>query len=836
MLKIKTMDSLLSYAEILLPLPVKGTFTYCIPHEMIEHIQKGIRVTVPFGKKKIYTGIVISIHQQAPLNYTPKNILAVIDNIPIVNDIQISFWNWIATYYMSHLGEVMNAALPSAYKLASETKIILNPEFDQNYSLYNDKEYLIIEALEIQDVLTLNEAAKIVEQVKVITLIKNLIEKGAVLLQEEIKNIYKPKIEKYITISETYKGEKQLGKLFDELNKRAYKQLEVVMTYLKESEFYGDGKPKEVKMSTLIKKSKSTHAQIKSLEKKGVFNIFEKKESRLEKYDILKQVDSINFSEPQKNAIKQIKEQFEKYSTCLLHGVTGSGKTEIYIKLIDETIKKGKQVLYLLPEIALTSQIINRLSLYFGDKIGVYHSKYNPQERVEIWENVNNKFNSNHNKYQIILGPRSALFLPFDNLGLIIIDEEHDTSYKQQNPAPHYNGRDTGIFLASLHKAKTLLGTATPSIESYFNAKSKKYGLVELKKRYGDIALPEILVADLKTATRRKEMKAMFSPLLMKHMEEALAKKEQIILFQNRRGFSLRIECKVCNWIPQCKNCDVSMTYHKNSDLLKCHYCGYSQRVPTHCEKCGSTEIFMHGYGTEKIEEELKILFPDTAIKRMDLDTTRNKRGHQHIINEFETGKIDILIGTQMVTKGLDFDNVSVVGIMNADGMLSFPDFRAFERGFQIMAQVSGRAGRKKKQGKVIIQSFNPYHDAIRYVMNNNYNDMYSSQLLERKNFKYPPFYRFVIIKTHDKSFDKLNKASYVLARDIRSKFGDRVLGPEYPIVSRIKNQYIKQIIVKLERTPKLPQMKQVLLKITDTFKGYSEYKSVRISIDVDPM
>ncbi|MEA3505567.1 MAG: primosomal protein N' [Bacteroidota bacterium] len=830
------MDTLILLAEILLPLPLDGTFTYRISREMEHHVKPGVRVVVPFGKKKIYTGIVINLHSDIPQNYQPKYILSVVDEKPIVNSIQLSFWKWISKYYLSHLGEVMNAALPSAYKLASETKIILNPTFDKNYSRLNDKEYLIIEALELQEVITLSEAAKIVDQIKVISLIKNLIEKEAVQLLEEIKDEYKPKIEKYVTISQSYRGEKKLGELFDELNKKAYKQLEVVMAYLKLSEFYGDGTPKDVKLSLLVKQSKASHSQVKSLEKKGVLKIFEKRESRLKKYNVKKDVDSIIFSEAQNLALSQIKEEFKQHPVTLLHGVTGSGKTEIYIKLIDETIKAGKQVLYLLPEIALTSQIINRLSLYFGDKVGVYHSKYNPQERVEIWENINGDEGFSGEKYQIILGPRSALFLPYNNLGLIIIDEEHDSSYKQQNPAPRYNGRDTAIYLASLHNAKTLLGTATPSIESYFNTKSKKYGLVELNKRFGDLELPEVFVADLKVATRRKEMKSMFSPLLIKRMEEALAKKEQIILFQNRRGFSLRVECNVCNWIPQCKNCDVSMTYHKKSDLLKCHYCGHSERVPSHCAKCGSSEVFMHGFGTEKIEEELKIIFPDHITKRMDLDTTRSKRGHQQIIHEFETGKIDILVGTQMVTKGLDFNNVSIVGVLNADGMLNFPDFRAFEKGYQLMAQVSGRAGRKKKRGTVIIQSFNPYHDAIRYVIDNDYQAMYSSQIIERRNFKYPPFYRFVIIQIRDKSFDKLNKASYILGRDIRAKFGERVLGPEYPLVARVRNQYIKQLIIKLERSTKLPLMKAELLRITERFKGYKDYKSVRISIDVDPI
>lgn len=822
------------FIDVMLPLPVPGLFTYRVPYELNNTIDKWRRVVVQFGRKKIYTAIIVNIHQKPPKNYAVKYILSVLDREPVMNEIQYKFWQWISEYYMSEPGEVMNVAIPSALKLASESSIVMNPFFNGDINSLNEKEYLVAEALDIQKKLTLTEIENIVEQKKIIPLIKGLIEKNVVLIEEELKERYKPKTETFIKLTEKYRHQENMQELFDRLEKRAFKQLEVMMAYVGLSGFGKENKI-EVKQANLTKQVKSAAGAINSLIKKGVFETYKKTVSRLENFTATAKPEDIILNDEQQQAFLEIETAFKKNKPVLLHGITSSGKTEIYIKLIEQAQNKGKQVLYLLPEIALTTQIINRLRKYFGNSVGVYHSKYNENERVEIWNNVI-KTKLNEPEFRIILGPRSALFLPFDNLGLVIIDEEHDYSYKQFNPAPRYNARDAAVYLANQHKAKVILGSATPSIESYFNSKAEKYEFVELNKRYGDIQLPEILVADVKKETRQKTMKSHFSSFLLEHISEALKNKEQIILFQNRRGFSLRLECDTCNWMPECKNCDVTLIYHKHNNQLKCHYCGYSRRVPERCDSCGSTHLQMKGFGTEKVEDELGILYPDARIRRMDLDTTRSKYAYQNIINDFEEGRIDILVGTQMVTKGLDFDNVSIVGILNADNMISFPDFRSYERSFQLMAQVSGRAGRKNKRGKVIIQSYNPYHSVIRDVIDNNYISMYQSQILERRNYKYPPFYRLINLSLKHKDARTLNEAARELAIMLREILGNRILGPEYPMVSRIKNLYIKNIMIKLERTESLRNHKKEILNTIDKFKAGSGHKSVKISIDVDPV
>jgi len=553
--------------------------------------------------------------------------------------------------------------------------------------------------------------------------------------------------------------------------------------------------------------------------------------------------------ESDKSSINRLQSTTAK-DVVLLHGVTSSGKTEIYVRLIEQALAEGKQVLYLLPEIALTTQIINRLRKYFGDIVGVYHSKFNTNERVEIWNAVlsskskvqgsklddSETLNFKLSNFKLIVGARSSLFLPYSNLGLIIVDEEHDTSFKQYDPAPRYNARDAAIYLAHIHKAKTLLGSATPSIESYFNAQEGKYGFAEIHERFGGVKMPEILLADVKEAKLKKQLKSHFAPLLLDTVKLALQNKEQIILFQNRRGFAPQLECNKCAWVPHCVNCDVSLTYHKTSNQLRCHYCGYSVKPPAKCAACGDTDIRMKGFGTEKIEEELALFFPDANIARMDLDTTRSKFAYQHIIQDFEDGKIDILVGTQMVTKGLDFDNVGVVGILNADSMLNFPDFRSFERSYQLMAQVSGRAGRKNKRGKVIIQTQNPEHSIIADVVNNNYLSMYTNQLLDRKNFNYPPYYRLIEMKVIHKDVNMVNVASKFIADNLKQHFGKRVLGPEFPLVSRIRNLYHKTILLKIEREGSVVQAKKIITDVLVQFKSNPDYKSVRIQIDVDPM
>ncbi|MDP4267824.1 MAG: primosomal protein N', partial [Bacteroidota bacterium] len=746
----------MSFVDVILPLPLQELFTYRVQFEFENYIKKGQRIIVPFGKHRLYTALVKNIHNNPPKDYVAKYIVSILDSEPIINEKQFRFWDWISEYYMSYPGDIMNAALPSALKLASETKIILNPDKNIDYPSLNDREYLLVEALEVRNTLTLTDVSKILDIQKVFPIVKTLIEKEIIILEEEVKDSYKPKKDAYVTLTPDYKEDDRLSTLFGNLEKRAPKQLEILMTYIsltnrqKSSDFNPvreQSSYHNISVRELIKNSEGGREQLKSLVKKGVFEITFKQNSRL------KTVEEGNgfmpvLNEYQQVALNQIKEHFLEKNVVLLHGVTSSGKTEIYIRMIEETIKTGKQVLYLLPEIALTTQIINRLQKYFGNKVGVYHSKFNDNERIEIWNRVlNNKLlnlNNDSISYQIILGARSTIFLPFDNLGLIIIDEEHDSSYKQYDPSPRYNARDAAIFLGKLHGAKVLLGSATPSIESYFNTEINKYGLVSLDKRYGEIEMPEIEVVDIKEDTYKNKMKSHFSPDLFENIKASLEKKEQVILFQNRRGFSPRIVCDNCNWTMLCRNCDVTLTYHKHAGTLKCHYCGYTASPPEKCPVCESTKLLMKGFGTEKIEEEMPIFFPHAKVARMDLDTTRTKYAFQQIINEFEEGNVDILIGTQMITKGLDFNNVTLVSILNADNMLSFPDFRAFERSFQLMSQVSGRAGRKNKRGKVIIQTFNPKHPVIKYVVENDYLSMYNNEIFQIQKFKYPPYYRLI--------------------------------------------------------------------------------------------
>ncbi len=828
------MNRITLFADLIFPLPIEGTFTYRIPFELNDAVQPGLRVVVQFGKKKVYTALVRSIHENPPQKYIPKYVLAVLDEKPLVNEKQFAFWEWMADYYMSTLGEVMNAALPGALKLASESKVVLNPDFDRDYKKLNEKEYLIVEALELQKVLSLSDVESISEQKKVFPLIKTLIEKKVILLEEELKEKYIPKIETYVQLAEDYQSDAALKLLFDQLEKRAYKQLEVLMAYLQMAPNTGMQFP-EIKKSTLLNRVENGTAAYSALEKKGVFISLMKKESRLFTKAATDKASGIELSEVQARALNEIETVFKEKKKCLLHGITGSGKTELYIKLIADTIAAGQQVLYLLPEIALTAQIINRLSRYFGKKVGVYHSRYNQNEQVEIWNKVLDQTGSAEDAYEIILSARSGIFLPYSNLGLIIVDEEHDTSYKQHDPAPRYHARDAALVLANMHNAKVLMGTATPSVESYYNARQGKYGLVNLSSRFGESVLPEILVADIKVETRRKMMRSHFSSFLLNHIEKALEKKEQVILFQNRRGFSPRLECEVCNWIPECVNCDISLVYHKQHNRLKCHICGYSTSVPTKCGSCGSHDVKMKGFGTEKVEEDLAIILPKAKIKRMDLDTTRTKYAYEQIFKDFEERNIDILIGTQMVTKGLDFDNVGIVGVLNADNMLNYPDFRSFERSFQMMTQVSGRAGRKNKTGKVIIQTFSPYHAVIRYVIDNNYQEMYDSQILERRNFHYPPYYRLIKFSLKHKDFHLLNNAAQEFARLLRKEFGDAVLGPEYPMVSRVRGLFVKDSLLKLKKDKSNAQMKVTVSKCIKQFRELGIYNSARLIIDVDP-
>lgn len=820
------------FVKVILPLPVPGTFTYRVPMELNDSVCVGQRVVVQFGKAKIMSGLVSEVTEQVPEFEQVKYILGILDDHPVVNAMQFKLWQWICDYYLCYEGEVMQAALPSAMKLSSESKIRLSEDFELDTMTLNDFEYLIVEALQVQPKLTISEVSKIIGYKKVMPLIKTMIERKIVVMEEELDRKFKAKYERYVGLAEEYKNEEKMHELMDNLNKRAYKQLELLMSFF----VIGGSHENDVLASELLNKANANSAVLKALVDKGVFVTYIKKVSRLKSFKALTDVDSIQLTEKQQAAFDGIHRGFNETKPVLLHGVTSSGKTEIYIKLIQEALDKGRQVLYLLPEIALTEQIINRLKKYFGDRVGVYHSRYSDMERVEIWEQVMDFERTNSEKYQVIIGSRSSILLPFSNLGLIIVDEEHDTSFKQIDPAPRYNARDLSMVLARFHGADIVLGSATPSFESYYNARQGRYHLVELTERYGGVEMPEIIVDDMRVERRRKLMQANFGSVLVDAMKNTLDNKNQVILFQNRRGFSLRLECGVCHWVPQCVNCDVSMTYHKAQNIMKCHYCGYTMSVPSECPSCHSTDLKMHGFGTERVEEDLKILIPEARCARLDLDTTRSKNSYQFILDQFKNRETDVLVGTQMVTKGLDFDCVKTVGILDADNMLSFPDFRAYERSFQLMEQVSGRAGRKGEKGKVIIQTYQPTHPVIMNVVNHDFIRFYEEQMPIRRQFCYPPYYRLILIRLRHVDYEKLNKAAEYFAKHLRPVFKHNLLGPEYPVVSRIKNQYIKQILIKFDRNENSNKIKEIIKSEIDAFKHLNDYKAVSISIDVDPI
>lgn len=824
------------FADVLLPLPLPALFTYRVPYELDDAVAFGKRVIVPFGRSKLYSALVVRVHENAP-QVTAKYILDVVDDRPVISERQFQLWQWMADYYLCTLGEVMAAALPSALKLASETKIHLHPNFSGDVSTLNPNELHIAEALTYKEFMTVDEISKAVNIQKVIPIIKSLVDKRVVVTDEEVRNPYKAKKETYVRLGDDYASEASFMALLDQLNlsTRTSAQADGLLAFImltKGAKVYDFSA--RVPKSQVVNSSALTPARLQTLLKKGFLKTEEVVTSRLTDFSSRETADNIQLSDPQQKAFQQIHEQFGQFPVVLLHGVTGSGKTEIYIKLIDEVLKQGKQVLYLLPEIALTSQIVNRLRKYFGEKVGVYHSRFNEYERVEIWNRVLEQGSdvANTSKYQLILGARSALLLPYQNLGLIIVDEEHDASYKQQDPAPRYHARDCAIVLANMHKTNTLLGTATPSLESYYNVKQNKYGLVELKQRFAQSKLPDIWVVNMIEAHKRHQVQGVFSDFLIERIGEALDKKEQVILFQNRRGYAVRMICNTCQTMPTCKYCDVTLTYHKKTRLLKCHYCGYAIAVPHECPTCHSTDIEMKGFGTEKVEDTLAEIFPQASIARMDLDTTRSKNGYQQIISDFEQHKTDILVGTQMVTKGLDFDRVSVVGILNADALISFPDFRSFERAFQLLAQVSGRAGRKEVPGKVVIQSYQPEHPALKYVETNDFMAMYRSQIAERKEYHYPPVTRLVKVTLKHPDEKVVTEAAQTLAVPLREAFPGHVLGPQAPLVSRIQNYYLEDFWIKLAKDSQLENHKATLLKILQKFQ--QDHKTVRVVINVD--
>lgn len=812
------------FIDVILPIPLKRQFTYSVSSDEASLLKQGMRVAVPFGKTKIYTGIVYAVYKDNPPPYETKPIDQILDNYPIVNSFQIKHWEWMASYYMCTLGEVIRAAVPSAFLLESETIIILSEKKSVLEEGLSDDEFLVYEALQQQSMLHINDIRAVLDRKNVVKVLHNLLQKGVVMVQEELYEQYKPKLKRYLRLAVSYTSEENLKDLLDKL-KRAPKQREVLMTLF----VLSSQEKKPVSSAALQKKSNVTSSVLKTLIDKGI----------LEEYFIQK--DRVAFegeagaalkdlNEGQETALLEIKKAFETHEVTLLHGVTSSGKTEIYVRLIEEVIARGEQVLYMLPEIAITTQLISRLQHYFGESVSVYHSKYSLHERVEVWNNVM----ESKPKAQLVIGVRSSLFLPFSKLGLIIVDEEHETSFKQYTPSPRYQARDSAIVLGSVHGAKLLLGSATPSLESYYNAELNKFGLVKLHKRFGNVQMPDIELVDIKEKYRKKQMKGHFSDRLIEAMTEALGNNEQIILFQNRRGFSPVVECTTCGIAPQCSNCDVSLTYHQYKNELRCHYCGYHVAMLVSCMACGSESLDTKGFGTEQIAHELATLFPDHVTARMDQDTTRGKRAYEKLIERLENQEIDILVGTQMIAKGLDFRNISLVGVLNADNLLNFPDFRAHERSYQLLQQVSGRAGRTKKRGKVLIQTFNPYHQILQQVSTNDYDGMYTQQKEERYQYKYPPFYRTIKITFKHRNFQSMTNASIWFGRALELKLKENVLGPEPPPVSRVRNQYITNILVKIPKSQSISKTKDYINNVKRSFNAIKEFASVKLIIDVD--
>ncbi|MBW8327489.1 MAG: primosomal protein N' [Prolixibacteraceae bacterium] len=823
------------FADVILPLPLDFRFTYRVPAAFQMRIKTGARVIVQFGKRKFFSALVYKLHQDTPSgDFDIKDIDAILDEEPIIGEKQLQLWEWIANYYCCTMGEVFKAALPSGLKLESQTKVSLNPEADFNGDL-SDKESAVVLLLESRKTASIQDLNQFLGQQSSFAILKLLLEKNAVIVEEQLRESYKPKLISTVRLNPEFGSEDKLNSMLDLLAKKAKKQEQLLKIFLAET-IYGDLNQTEINKKDLLELADASEAALKALEEKQILEVYQKEIGRIDRSQsgelLIKEL-----SGPQQKAHDEILAQFETQQTVLLNGVTSSGKTEIYIRLIEEQLKVGKQVLYLVPEIGLTTQIITRLKTAFGDLAGIYHSKFNDAERVEIWFNVlNEKSGNTGQQYKVILGARSAIFLPFKDLGLIIVDEEHENSYKQFDPAPRYNARDMAILMGNIHGAKVLLGSATPSYETYYNARSKKYGLVELTERFQGIEMPELFPANTQEAYKRKLMRSVFTPELYDEIATALSNKEQVILFQNRRGFAPFVQCGKCGWIPKCKYCDVSKTYHKNRSSLICHYCGHTTSLVTKCAECGSEEIKTRGFGTEKIEDEIQLLFPDARVARMDLDTTRAKKAYDQLIWQFETGKIDILVGTQMVTKGLDFDHVRVVGVLNADNLLNYPDFRSYERSFQLVMQVSGRAGRKNNRGRVIIQTTQPNHPVIQDVISNDYYRLFSRQMAERKMFRYPPYYRLIKIVVKHQNKDRLDLAALHLATAFKSHFNKNVLGPEYPVVGRIQMWFQKEILIKLPRDGKVQEAKSKIMEIISQAKSQPNNSQLIVYADVDPM
>lgn len=818
----------MKYADVILPLPLENSYTYSIPADLEKQVVPGCRVIVHFGKKRYYTAIVLVVHEQRPL-VEVKEIFAVLDVVPILLRPQLKFWEWIASYYICKLGDVYKAALPSGLKLESETTVVYNDDFEANGPL-RPAEQSVLDAFNGMQKLTVSELEKKTGLRNVVPVVSSLMNRGAVEVREVLKQGYVPKLQSFIRLAKDYSDTDNLQSVFDSL-KRAKQQEHLLLCFLDLSHALNKTLRQELSRKELLERSGCSPAILDSLLKKGVLESYDKEVGRLDMH-FCRLHSPVSLTEAQHKVFDDIHETFRTKEVCLLHGITSSGKTEIYIHLIKEVLGWGKQVLFLLPEIAITVQITERLAKIFGGQLFVYHSKFSDNERVEVWNHMLKERNP-----VVVLGVRSSLFLPFTNLGLVIIDEEHETSYKQQDPAPRYNARNAAIVLASMHGAKTLLGSATPSVDSYFNALVGKFGLVELNERFGDCMMPEIIPVDIKELKRKKVMKdTLFSPLLVEKMSNALANNEQVILFQNRRGFAPMVECRSCAWVPRCANCDVSLTYHKRTDELVCHYCGYRIRMLRECPECHSADIRLVGFGTEKVEEEISSLFPNAKVGRLDLDTARTRMAYEHILEDFAKQRMQILIGTQMISKGLDFANVTVVGILNADGMMNIPDFRAHERAFQLMVQVSGRAGRRDRRGTVILQTSQPEHPLIQMVKGYDYKAMMNLQLSERRLFRYPPYYRLIELILRSRNEAVLDLMANLYAERLRKPLGERVLGPVTPPVSFVQMLHIRKIVIKIEITAAVVPVRDMLAEVYTEMQNDARFKQLIVHYDVDPV
>ncbi|MCB0527429.1 MAG: primosomal protein N' [Saprospiraceae bacterium] len=813
-----------TYADVILPLPLpRRAYTYEVPAALVERLIPGIRVEVQFGQSKLYSGLVERVHTERP-DYRTKHVIAVLDDVAVASPQQLQLWDWMADYYCCTLGEVMQAALPGHLKLSSETRLVYNPDYGDNFSGLSDDEYLIAEALLLQHEISIDDARKILNKKTVFPAIQALMGRGVLSLREDLQEKFKPKKVAAVRLAEPYRSQPELLKpVFEDLQKKE-RQAEILIAYL------ALGKQRDhVLKQELLQKADVSPSSLQTLAKKGILEIYEREMSRLSGYE-----DEISeageLSAAQQQALQEIRSSFGEKEVALLHGVTGSGKTRLYLELIREITSRGGQVLYLLPEIALTTQLVGRLQRILGNDIAVYHSKINYNERVEIWRSA-------AAGKAVIMAARSGLFLPFQQLELIIVDEEHDASFKQFDPAPRYHARDTAIYLARLYGAKVLLGTATPSLESYYNAQSGKYALVMLDERFGGLQLPEIQPIDLREQMKKRQMQSIFATPLLEALQAALDYGEQVILFQNRRGYSPILECQTCGWTAMCRHCDVSLTYHKHSNRLQCHYCGYQTAPVSTCPACGSGKISLLSFGTEKIEDELKIFLPKARIGRMDLDTAGTKTSLSNLLNDFEEKRIDILVGTQMVTKGLDFENVGIVGVLGADQLVRFPDFRSGERAYQLLTQVAGRAGRKHKRGKVLMQAYDPAHPVLQEVLRGDFKSFMLRELNERREFHYPPFFRLIHITLRHRDAKTVHEAAAVFAKMLKAQLGERVLGPVIPHIPRVRGLYAEEIMLKLEKSATLlSEAKSLIRHSTQLMLGRQGLGRVLVAVDVDPV